>query len=376
MAITVDWPNRVINIPKSDMPLIQLTPIEIRELDINAFHLSLKDLEDEEDGMIFPDTHSHTPPVPLAAFDIPRVVQIINDYTVTFEDGQYVVAVTGGNHNLGARRNPNQVSLSENLSAGLVQSRDIEHASFNGGVTIDVVNGVAGTTFPIGTGRAPVNNLTDAALIASVRGLPNFYLLSDITISSGTWHARNFIASVNDVTVTLGSSASLHHSFFMNATLTGSNASPSLTLERCRVVDFSFAGEYMYMCTLRGTISLTGSGPMTFAQCIDDDPTTAEVIIDFASYTGDVSFRDWYGGLKIINKSSAGGLAMDIRGRVELEPTVTAGEITIRGIGHVTDASNGATVIVDDLLSNASISDSTHTDSRALTVGRWIALTE
>lgn len=52
MAITVNWATRVIDIPKADTTLIQSTPTEIRDLDLNAFHLTLRDLEDNVDGII------------------------------------------------------------------------------------------------------------------------------------------------------------------------------------------------------------------------------------------------------------------------------------------------------------------------------------
>jgi len=51
MAITVNWPTGVISVPKADMTLVQSTPIEIRELNINTFRLRLKDLEDDAEGL-------------------------------------------------------------------------------------------------------------------------------------------------------------------------------------------------------------------------------------------------------------------------------------------------------------------------------------
>lgn len=374
MTISVDWATRVINVPRTDLTLIQASPIEIRELDINAFRLILRALEADETGMPFPHTHDHNAPVPLASFDVPRVVQLVNGYTITFEDGQYVVSVAGGNHNIGARRNPNQVSLSENLSAGLVQSRDIEYLSFNGGVTIDTVNGVGGTVYPTGTIRQPVNNLDDALLIAAVRGLPNFYLLSDISITSGSLHARNFIAGIGNVTVTVGPGAALHHSRIVGAIVTGNISSPSVTLERCRVENITYSGEFMYSCALRGTITLTGAGPITFAQCMDDDSSSATPTVDMTSFTGDLAMRDWFGGVKFVNKTAAGAVAIDLRGRVELASTVTNGSFIVRGIGHIVDDSVGATVDAMDLLTNSEIAQAVLADPRALTVGKFMGL--
>jgi hypothetical protein len=66
-----------------------------------------------------------------------------------------------------------------------VQTKEIEHSSFNDRVTIDVVNGVAGTIYPTGTSVRPVNNIADALLIAASRGFKVIQMESDLTITTG-----------------------------------------------------------------------------------------------------------------------------------------------------------------------------------------------
>jgi hypothetical protein len=119
MAILVDWGNRIIYIPKSFLTLVQPSP-EIRELNLNALRLALKDLEDGEEGMNFSDTHRHNTEVVLAGVTYSRTIEFINDYTVTFEDGQYAVNAVGANSNLADVMNVNQVSLRTSNSAGLL----------------------------------------------------------------------------------------------------------------------------------------------------------------------------------------------------------------------------------------------------------------
>jgi hypothetical protein len=63
MAISINWATKVISVPKADLTVVQLTPSEIYELDINFFRLTLKDLEDNSDGMTWLTTHNHNPPV-------------------------------------------------------------------------------------------------------------------------------------------------------------------------------------------------------------------------------------------------------------------------------------------------------------------------
>lgn len=120
MAISVDWGTRVITVPKADMTLIQSNPFEVRELDLDVFRLALKALEDDEIGMAFPDTHQHNTEIVLAGATYARTIQIINGYTVTFEDGQYAVNLVGANSNVSDVLNLNQVSVRSFNSAGLI----------------------------------------------------------------------------------------------------------------------------------------------------------------------------------------------------------------------------------------------------------------
>lgn len=118
MAISVNWPSKIINIPQS-----YLTNLGggVYELDTDELRLDLKDLEDSEQGMPFLDTHQHNAPVTLAGATYAQVLEIINGYTITFEDGQYAVSLVGSNNNISEVTNVNQVSIRSNNSAGLIQ---------------------------------------------------------------------------------------------------------------------------------------------------------------------------------------------------------------------------------------------------------------
>ena len=186
MPITIDWTSKVIYVPKADLTLIQMLPLEIRELNIDWFRCQLKALEYSEEGMWADDTHKHNTEVSLGGLTFARVVELINDYTVTFEDGNYAVNLVGANSNIGDKVNVNQVSVRSYNSAGLISSPAIEYASYGDGVSIDVNSSFSGTIYPVGTLQKPVNNLSDAVIIANSRGFNNLYFLSDFTFTTGT----------------------------------------------------------------------------------------------------------------------------------------------------------------------------------------------
>lgn len=120
MAISVNWVTKVITVPKADTTLVSIGPPEIRALDLDVFRLALKDLEDDE-GMPFLDTHSHNTTVTVGGVTLARVIEIINGYTVTFENGLYAVNLVGANSNVGDVTNLNFVSIRTANSAGLVE---------------------------------------------------------------------------------------------------------------------------------------------------------------------------------------------------------------------------------------------------------------
>ena len=124
MAITIDYLTRIISIEKEDMSIVQDSPpapFQIYELDINDFRLTLKNIEDNPGGVPFVDTHNHNTIVTVGGVTLARVVEIINGYTVTFENGSYAANLIGGNSNIGDVLNLNSVSVRASNSAGLVE---------------------------------------------------------------------------------------------------------------------------------------------------------------------------------------------------------------------------------------------------------------
>jgi len=117
MAVTIAWGTRVINVPIASLGFVSTG---IYKLSIDTFRLALKALEESEEGMCFPDTHRHNTEVSVAGITLARVIEIINNYTVTFEDGQYLVTLYGANSNIPDVVNFNQVSVRAVTTAGLI----------------------------------------------------------------------------------------------------------------------------------------------------------------------------------------------------------------------------------------------------------------
>jgi len=121
MAVSINWATREITIPKADLTLVTGS---LYELDTDALRLELKDIEDSEEGIPFPDTHRHNTEVTVAGVTYARVIEIINGYSLTFEDGQYSVRLAGSNNNFfdveNGILNQNQVQVIPGNAAGLI----------------------------------------------------------------------------------------------------------------------------------------------------------------------------------------------------------------------------------------------------------------
>ena len=124
MAITINYLTKVINVPQADLTLISGT---LYELDTNDFRLALSTIQDSEDGIPFDDIYIHNTEVTVAGTTFARTIEIINGYSIEFEDGQYSVRLVGSNNNIFDVENgilvQNQVQLISTNSGGLIRAQ-------------------------------------------------------------------------------------------------------------------------------------------------------------------------------------------------------------------------------------------------------------
>lgn len=350
MAITIDWPTKIISIPKADLLLVQSVPTEIRELNIDTFRLALKDLEDSVDGMVWPNTHNNNPPVSVGGVSLARVVEIINGYTVTFEDGQYAVNLSGANSNIGDVVNVNQVSVRSANSAGLTYSKEVEDQSFTDSrIWINTIEGLPGTQFPRGTPGDPVDNLADAIIIIESRKLPHrLHLRGQLSLSPAD--------NLDDYDIE-GASAELAQINFGGCStqdlvissigLSGTGSGSILADTASAFSNINAFEGTMIDCGLKDTLTCGGAGPHAFINCYSLVSGTATPIIDCDDIPNfDLSIRNYNGGIEIRNYSGSGNtMTVDLSsGHLVLDSTCTAGTIVLRGVGKLTDNSSGVTL--------------------------------
>jgi hypothetical protein len=357
VAISINWGTKVINIPRADMTLIQSSPTEIRQLNLDSFRLILKDLEDSEDGMAFEKTHKHNTSVTVGGVTLARVIEIVNGYTVTFEDGQYAVNLVGANSNVGDIVNVNQVSVRSANSAGLQDLSVILSAAYNGEVCVDVNNGQAGTDVPIGTRTQPVNNFDDARTIAIKEGARTIRILDSCTLANTDFSDGFVFTSDNPGTtvITVNPSADVQFCEFNNVSVQGT-ADGNNIYRNCVILDVDFTSGFIFQCSLNGTIQINGGELLALLSCFSNRLAgTQQPIIDFNG-NGQLILRDYQGAIELRNhtdNSGDGDLCLDFSSGVcIIHSSVTAGYIPVRGVCRVVDNSTGTANVIDETVNN------------------------
>lgn len=357
MTVSVDWINKIISVEKTDLTLIQSTPKEIYELELVDFHLILRSLEASSDGMPNDVIHNFISGATLSSIKYADTVEIINDYTITFEDGQYAVNLIGANTNIADATNVNQVSVRPNNSAGLISSRAIEFSSFLGGVTIDATSDTSGTLWPAGTPQEPVNNLEDAKTIAQLNGLSVLYIIGDFVFTStdvidGYTIIGNGAIMSN---IVLQAGLSSIGCRFKQATISGV-LSGNTHIEECEVGELTYVEGRVMDSTLFDVITLAGSTTTNIINCRDGIAGDAKPIIDMGGSGQALTVTGFYGEIKLRNKTGLDKVSIDIdSGEVELDPTVTNGEIYVRGNGNLKDNSTGDAVVFYSALNSRDV---------------------
>ena len=353
--IEIDWNTHTIFVPKIYMTVLQVSPFEILELEINQFRLDLKNLEATIPGVVEPKTHLHNTEYVLSGVSYARSVEILPPYNIEFEDGQYGVSLVGANSNILDVKIPNQVSLLANNSGGLINSEAINDQSYLGGKIFINTQGLGepGTTYPKGTPTHPSDNWNDAHTIATLRRLFGYNLKGVLLFAAGNLtdiERSDFISSspiegiiIFDGRSTLGCS-------FQLCGITGLLNGRASYKECALGSILNFSG-IATDCGFNGNVQLDefATDAILFRDCISVVSGTSRPTLDCNNTSANINIRGYVGGLNIANFTSGNNLSIDVdSGTVEIESNCTSGTIVVRGMCKLIDNSGpGCTVVIE-----------------------------
>jgi hypothetical protein len=365
MAIEFDRVQKFIEITSPQ------TEVTIQDL-INA----VRDYEDEVDNMDLGKIADAFGKQDLGGGVLVGITMVLlNDWRIHFEDrpgpATIQVSITGGNlvatnsfdDNPIAPSTFTQVIISSSSSATLQELTSIQQSVFNNGVTIDVIDGVAGTTFPIGTSQEPSNNLSDARTIAESRGFSIYYIKGNITAGVGANLNDFTLIGENDIqsTISILEPASAVNAEFRDCVLSGVLDGGSLA-RGCRITDVKYLRGNVQSCLLEGPILLTGDGTTIIMDCWSAIPGNETPVIDMGGEGASLALRDYDGGIELINKTGPEPVSIDMNaGQVKLASSISSGHFVVRGVAKFTDLSTGTSIDKIGLINQHTVTDAVWT---------------
>ncbi|MCK5132398.1 MAG: hypothetical protein KAR40_09650 [Candidatus Sabulitectum sp.] len=244
--------------------------------------------------------------------------------------------LTSGTHNI-------------NKSAGKYLRGVEEFQGYEGGfIYIDTVNGAAGSeSYVNGVLDNPVNNITDANILAAALGLEHFHIASGSSIT--------FIASQTDQTfegegwtLALGGQ-DISNTDIHSASVSGIGTGASRAIFReCCMDSATISLATLMNCALDGDLVLGSAGTYIFNSCYSAIAGTATPSVDVGAAVGNtsVNFRHYSGGIELKNLGQAGtdNASVEGDGQVILNANCIGGTIAIRGNFTLTDNSSTTTV--------------------------------
>lgn len=239
-------------------------------------------------------------------------------------------------------------NLTASSSATLQEQSSLQYSSFNGGVTIDVINGYSGTEFPIGTSEKPVNNIDDAKTIANSRGFELLYIIGDIVFDTGDSLEQFEVVgqNMNKTSIDIKSAADIKECEFSEASVIGI-LDGSCTFKDCMLSDLNyFSGVIIRCILLPGTITLGGGAIAHFLDCWSGAPGVNSPVIDLGGSGQPLALQNFNGEIKLVNKSGTDEVMISLNtGAIQLDSTITNGLLSIRGVGEIEDNSTGNAVV-------------------------------
>lgn len=252
-----------------------------------------------------------------------------------------------------------EMQVSSLVDSSLAQITEIEQAAFNGRVTIDVVNGAAGTGYPLGTYQFPVSNLTDAKAIALTRGFDSFYVLGNLTIASGEdisnlhFFGQGATYNVKKTTITLAAGCITSNTFYHDMQVVGTQNGESHYYD-CLIGALTDAHCLYENCQLVGPItskaSIGASHTTDFNRCrtgkdvFELNVNGAPMKYVFTNFSGHMIIKNCTNASTIIH------VHMDA-GDITVDSSCTAGTIAVGGAGvGITDNSTGTVIDTSAML--------------------------
>jgi len=273
-------------------------------------------------------------------------------------------------------------SVSSLVDSSIKQLPEIEYASYNGGITIDGINGTDSAEYPYGTPKFPCKTLANAFGIGTARGFFKVFLKSDLLLS----HIPDGLLMNIDL---IGLGGYRAHSIIVdNVLATGCTvenvrvvgiAKPgsSVKLTNCDISNFEnvaiiatdcfiqggiYENTELSRCRVEGAIKITDGGTFSGIGIVFEGDTSS---IDCLNGSSTISLDIDSGYVKILNVMHNCLLEFNLRGgQLEIDNSCVGGELYVEGYGKLYNTSqmiikgnNLQSVIIPEAVWDTKIAD-------------------
>lgn len=248
-------------------------------------------------------------------------------------------------------------SVSSLVDSTIQQLPEIEYASYNGGITLDTVNGTDSYEYPFGTPNFPCKTVTNSYMIRMTRGFKKIFLKSDLVLSNipdgiltdleliGITGFRKHVITGNNILLTNCTAT--------NIKITGVTKDGStLKIDNCETNNlenvnlvatdcFIFNGTYknteLFRCRIEGDIKVVDYGNFSGVNIVfNGDFSTIDCINGPTTVSLDIDS----GYVKMINAVPDCLLEFNLRGgELEIDDSCVGGDLYVEGYGKIYNSS-------------------------------------
>jgi len=247
-----------------------------------------------------------------------------------------------------------QIVRTSSSSATLQNQTTLEYSTFDGGVHIDVVNGIAGTDGLIGNESEPVNNVPDAKTIADFRGFKQLYIRGTVTVGASEsitgYKVKGEGPSISILSVVAGAATGdvSYEDLCIIGDISGAGFLDNCHIETTSGLGCTTADSYLRNCVFRdATLTIRADNTMNISIINTGQGDASGVpILDLNNSVGSVSISGWGGQLLIKNIGGAVIFGGD-SAHLIIDASCNAGSIMVHGVVRIEDNSGAGCTVMD-----------------------------
>ena len=218
--------------------------------------------------------------------------------------------------------------------------------SFQGRVWVNPDSVHSGTDFPKGTSVEPVDNISDAVVIANIYGLREIYILGSLTVLENV-SGLSLTGADTGVVLTVDAGANVLNTTFDGVDVEGYFDGPSRIRNGTinEILD-GFVGD-IDDCHITSGIKCIGD--VNLHRCSSGVAWQGGAYLDMQGGVYACQVREYSGTIEVMGMVAGSTMTVDLSaGRVIINADCTGGSIKVRGVGEPIEDNSGGAVTIDE----------------------------